>query len=501
MNLSSRKYTKNAISNLLSGGASALMAVALPHYFARDFRASEFSLWVLVLQLGAYVNFLNFGVQTAVGRYVSRALSKNDQMQAQEIVNAGFQILSLLGLVGIALLTIVGIMLPNIFHKIDPSMISTARFMLIWIGGALVLNLPTTTFLGVFVGHQRNDIPAVLALVTKGALAVALVFVAGATHDLRLCSQVYFVVTALGSILQYITFKRVCRGWTLHVFAASPAARRELISYCTSLTVWSVGMLLVNGLDTTIVGIFDFKSVAAYGICVSIVAFFMGIFNSITNPLLQIFSKIHAREEIDVLMRLLVLVSKVATLLLASIGCWMVLPVAPLFTVWVGSKLAAQAAPIFCVLVLANAVRSSSIPYAYYLLGAGLQRRVYLSPLAEGITNLLVSIIAAAKFGAIGVAIGTVAGAVVGVAANYFYNFRRTLPESFSIRKYFLQNLLYPLLLTSPMIMVILLARFFDISFAITIPAMALATSLPVLAAYRAYHSITKCVFQVRATT
>ncbi|UWZ86139.1 oligosaccharide flippase family protein [Occallatibacter riparius] len=492
MHPSKRKYLKNAASNLLSVGSSALMAVALPHYFSRDFSPTEFSLWVLVLQLGAYVNFLNFGVQTAVGRYVAHALSKDDRRQAEEIASAGFQILSLLGLLGVALLMVVGIMLPHIFHKIDPSMISTARFMLVWIGGALILNLPTTTFLGVFVGHQRNDIPAFLALITKGTLAIILVLVAGATHDLRLCAEAYFVVSGVGSVLQYITFKRFCVGWNLKLFAISPAARRELISYCASLSVWSFAMLLVNGLDTTIVGIFDFNKVAAYGISISIINFFLTTFASVTNPLLQVFAKIHARDRIDQLIHLFMLVSKFTTVLLIGIGCWIVLPVAPVFKLWVGQRLALQAAPVVVVLVLANVLRNSAITYSYFLLSSGMQRKVLLGPLAEGISNLVVSVIATSKFGAIGAAWGTVAGAIVGLSVNYFYNFQRTLPRDFSIWKYFIENLGIPALATAPAIAVIFLQRAMELSMLVAIPFLAVASIPAFFILFKTYQSISE---------
>ena len=93
-------------------------------------------------------------------------------------------------------------------------------------------------------------------------------------------------------------------------------------------------------------------------------------------------------------------------------------------------------------------------------------------------------------FGAIGVAWGTVAGAIVGVAANFLYNFRRTMPPKFSEWHYFRRNISDPLALAVPMILVIWLGASFHVALVWTIPAMALATIPSLTQAWRAYHAV-----------
>jgi len=487
MHTGSLKFVKNAFSNLVAGGASAIMAVVLPYYFVRDFSHDEFSLWVLVLQLAAYVNFLNFGVQIAVGRYVAHALSRDDQAEAEDILTAGLQILTVLAGAAFLLLMAISFLLPVAFTKINPAMLGTARSMLFWIGGALTLGLPFSAYFGVFVGLQRNDIPATISLVSKAGLAVALIWTAGRTHNLETVAQVYFAVSLIGYLLQYIFFKIVCPNWRLRLASNLPVARKEVISYCLSLTVWSVSMLLVNGIGTTIVGIYDFKSVAAFGVALNIITFFVGLFRAIISPLLQVFAKLHARHETARLISLFEFSSYVTSILLMIVSCWMVLPAQLLFRLWIGPQMALVSVPLFIILVFANAIRNSATPYANYLLAIGEQRKVYLSPFAEGVSNFVTSIIGAALFGATGVAWGVFAGAIVGVAANYFYNFRRTLPPGFSKWHYFRQNIADPLALAIPMLLVFWLGTTFGISFVWTIPAMILATIPSLFQVWRAY--------------
>ncbi len=491
MHKGSRKFIKNAASNIVSGGASAIMAIVLPYYFVRLFRPVEFSLWVLVLQLAAYANFFNFGVQTAIGRYVAYALGRDDQKQAEDVLSAGLQILTVLAIAAFAVVAAVALFLPAIFTRIDPSMVGTGRVMLLWIGGALTLGLPFSAYLGVFVGLQRNDIPAVISLISKGGLAIALVVVAQVTHSLRLVAEMYFAVTVAGYLLQYVYFKAICGDWKPRFFFSLSDERKELVSYCASLSVWSISMLMVTGLDTTIVGIYDFKNVASYGVSANIVAFFIGIFRSLVSPILQVFAKYHAKRRTDQLRKLLQFSSSLLSILLLVTACWMILPAEPLFRIWVGSKIGSLGVRIFVILTFANVIRSSATPYANYLVAVGLQRKVYLSPFAEGVSNLLSSIGLAVALGAIGVAWGTVVGAVVGVAANYFYNFGRTMPPEFSIRHFFMGNIGSPLLAALPMLVVLVVSAVWHVSLFIAVPCMAMATLPSILIAWRMYRNMT----------
>lgn len=471
-----------------------MLAIVLPHYFVRCFRPGEFSLWVLVLQLAAYVNFLNFGIQTAIGRYVAYALGRDDRRQAEQILSAGLQMLTVLAFLAICVLAGVAWLLPIIFRKIDPAMIGTARIMLFWTGGAMSLGLPFSAYAGVFMGLQRNEVPAMSALVSKGLMALALIWVGEHTHSLISAAHVFCEATVAGYVLQYVWFRRDCRSWRVSLISRFPSARRELISYCASLTVWSVGMLLVGGLDVTVVGMFDFKNVGAYGVSASVAALFIGFFNSVTSPLLQVFAKFHARQRTDAVLKLLHFTSWLVAVLSLAVGCWIVLPSREIFALWVGPGMAVVGVRVFAVLVLANVIRMLAAPYANYLIAAGMQRRVYLSPLAEGITNLLISVAAARRFGAIGVAWGTVAGGVMGVAANYAYNFARTLPASFSIPDFFVSNIGYPLIAVSPMLCVLGLAIRLKLGLSWSLPLMLLANLPAVALAWQKYRGATRLI-------
>ena len=96
---------KNAAANLIRGGAAALIAILLPPFLTRLMSSEAFGAWSLVLQLGAYVGYLDFGIQTAVGRFVAFTSEKEDLEHRNSVVSTAAAALSAAGLIGIVVCT------------------------------------------------------------------------------------------------------------------------------------------------------------------------------------------------------------------------------------------------------------------------------------------------------------------------------------------------------------------------------------------------------------
>jgi O-antigen/teichoic acid export membrane protein len=226
----------------------------------------------------------------------------------------------------------------------------------------------------------------------------------------------------------------------------------ELVDYCFSLTVWSVGLLLVTGLDLTIVGIYRFREVAYYAVAATIVAFMTGLYSAIFGALMPAAAVMHARGDNASLGRMVLITTRYGTLSLLVTALPLIFAAVPILRLWVGPVYALNARALVQVLVIANVVRLSATPYVVAMIGSGEQRLVVLTPLLEGVTNLICSVILGYYLGALGVALGTLVGAFVGIGGNLLYNMRRTLAIRFSVTEYILDSLLRPLLCALPVL-------------------------------------------------
>ena len=119
---------------------------------------------------------------------------------------------------------------------------------------------------------------------------------------------------------------------------------------------------------------------------------------------------------------------------------------------WVGSVYEQRALPIFELLMLGQAIRMICNPYSTVLAATGQQRYAISGAIAEGVANLVFSLVGIALLGPIGVAWATLAGAIIGVIWMLLFTMRwaRLIPIN---RKAFLwKTTLKPVLFYSPII-------------------------------------------------
>jgi O-antigen/teichoic acid export membrane protein len=419
------RLAKNAVVNLARGSAGAIVALLLPPVLIRHMSPVSYAVWVLTLQVVSYVGFLDFGLQTAIGRYVALANEKKDAVLRDGIFSTAFAGLTLAAVLGLVMVTVIAIASPRIFPSVPTNLLAPMRVALLIAGFSVALGLPASAWNSVFVGLQRYEIPAITTSAGKFLSAVGLIWAAISGKSLVFMAIVMAAANLLSYALQFGMLQHVAAEIT---FKAELITRRlitELSSYCFSLMVWSFSMLLVNGFDLILVGRFQFAAVVAYSVSATLITFLAGAQQSIFGVIMPHAAELHARENSEALGNLLVKTTKLGVLFLLLTGLPLIVFAHPLISTWIGPQFAQLGGKILIVLVIANMVRLTGAPLAFILIGTDQQRLVVLTPIMEGVTNLLFSIGLGMKYGAIGVAWGTLIGAVAAVLANVCYNLPR----------------------------------------------------------------------------
>lgn len=436
---------KNAFANVVRGGASALVALLLPPFLTGLLPSTAYGTWVLVLQISTYVSFFDFGIQTAVGRYVAYAREKNDIDQCNRIVSTSFVMLIASSCLAILSVIILAWQISSLFPGMPLVLQSDARWTLLIVGVSLGVGLPFSVFSGIFIGLQRNEIPAIIVGGTKLIGGVLVVWVAYLSQNILLMGVAISISFLLSYIIHFVVYRKLVLDIQLAFANVSRLAFYELINYCLGLTIWAFGMLLVNGIDMAVVGYFDYSAVAYYATAAGLITFLNGVQAAIFTALTSVVALLDARNDKQALGKLLITSTRYGLLILLLIGLPLIFFAQELITFWIGSNYAVNSYTILQVLVIANIIRSSLIPYSILLLGTGQQRLLVISPFAEGFSNLFVSIIAGYFLGPIGVALGTLFGAIVLWFFCLFYNMPRTSKIPFDRSTYLLEATLQPL--------------------------------------------------------
>jgi O-antigen/teichoic acid export membrane protein len=447
---------KNAVANLVRGSTAALVALLLPPFLTRSLSPAEFGAWALILQLSAYVGYLDFGVQTAVGRFVAHANERGDSDQRDKIVCTSLAVLTISGLVAWIGSLLLAAFLPHLFKQLPIALVGQVRIALVLVAGSLGVGLPASVFIGIFVGLQRNAIPASIIATSKVLSAVLVILIARHGGGLALMGASVAIINLFSYFFQYYFCLRIAPDMRFSLRYVNKSSAKELADYCFSLTIWSLGLLLVTGLDLTIVGYYRFNEVAYYSVAAVIVTFLGSFYNAIVSPMMPAAAVLHARGDARQLGQMVLAATRYGTLLLLVTGLPLIAGAHVILRVWVGRDYSMHSALIAQILITANIIRMCVTPYVVAMIGSGEQRLVVLTPLLEGVANLGCSLVAGYFLGALGVALGTFIGAIVGLLGMLLYNMRRTTAIQLSVSEYIQNSLLRPCYCALPVVAIML---------------------------------------------
>lgn len=473
-----RKVLKGSASNLARVILSMLIALVLPPLLVHRMPPAEYGAWVLILQCSSYVNLLDLGLQTAIGKFVAEHDAAGDRLSSSRVLSSAFAILCVSALVGAAGIAVVTWQVPRLFHQMPVNLVGEMRIGILAVGLSTVFALPFGAFLAVFTGLQRYGFPTVLALLSKGlssaALAV-LVLMNGTLVQLALALAAFNVLTALAQFWGWRRYTRDHVNFELRQTHRATAMR--LAKYGGVLSIWMVATLLISGLDIVIVGHYDYRNTGYYGIATSATNFMLLLIGSLFSPIVPAISSIQAGRTAEQMGALMIKATRYCVLLVGLFGMPLIFGAYPLLKLWVGPDYAMRSAVFLELLVLGNAVRQIGYPYALVVIATGKQHLATISGVTEALVNVTISIWLVQRIGAAGVAIGTLVGAFISVGLHLALSMRLTQPAiSMSRWSFVLQGIFRPLLCVAPAVLLIPMWKKFE-TFPVGIPWMLLGAA------------------------
>ncbi len=453
---SNRSIIANASANLVRLLGSGVIALTLPPFLVRLLPTDVYSTWVILLQWTLWVGLLDFGIQIAIARFVAHADELNDKEARDGVASTAFALLGAACILGFLFIAVLAWQLPHVFRTMPSGLQQQGRVALVIMGGSFAFGLPAAVFPSVFIGLQRNDIPAALSIGNK-ILMAALVIATALRHG-GLVAMAGAV--AIANAIYYGASWGAWRAWAHEVGIRISAIRkgyvRQIMSYSAALSVWSGSMLLISGLDLSIVGIFDYHATASYAVAATLTNVVAQTQGAIFAAVMPASSVLFARGDHNKLEEMLLSSTRYGSVILLLMGIPLIVAGRGILGLWVGADYAAHGTAILQVLVLANIIRLLALPYSTLLLGTGQQQKVILSPIVEGVTNLVASVVGAYFWGAIGVAVGTLIGSVVSVTLHFLYNMPRTSLVAINRLLLVKEGILRPLLCVSPLGLVLI---------------------------------------------
>lgn len=420
------KFGINALSNIVNGSANAIFALVLPPLLLHKMQLDEYSLWSYCLQTGALIGYLNLGVQTAVGRYVALYTQENNKIKVIKTIKIANSLLYKMFVLGVIVSITLSFFINDLI-KIDNTLLRERASIVVFIVSlGYTVSLLTNSYFGYFIGIRKNHIPMWLNLISKIILGVAIVAIA--KHGVIFMSFIFLIVNLVTVLCLIIYWKKTfsIKNKLSDVLLGD---RGPFVRFCLSLAVWNLGMLLVSGMNTSIVGYFSFRDVAYFTIANGLVMALVGFLSSGLNPLIQVFTGFHVNKNKSKLAVTIVFVTRLVTVLMLLSFIMYHFLRDDLLSLWLSKEYRNPVGDFINLLIIGACIRLMNIPYALALIATNNQSKALYGALFEGVVNITLAILFCWKYGVYSIAYAMIISSIIATLYNVFINMRYTFDD------------------------------------------------------------------------
>jgi len=402
-----RVILRNITSNWAGYVATAMVGFLLSPFIVHSLGNTGYGLWTLVLSLTGYFGLLDLGIRSSVGRFVARYVALNEEEKTNRIVSTAFCILATGGILALLATVVVAEFFFQSLH-VEARFQATGTTALLITGLTMACTLPLGVFSSVLVAVERFDLLSGVTIVGELARAALIVIFLKAGHGLVTVALIAFVV----SLSQYLAMAAFARKQypplRISFRLVDRATFRELFGFGIYRFVWIVANQLIFYSDSVVIGIFlSTGAITYFAIAGSLINYGRTVVSLATDTFYPAATRMDSRQDLHGLRELLIVGTRISLLISLPLCLGFLFLGRQFITLWMGKEYAVSAT-FLAVLTIPQFTAMSQ--YMATLVLAGMAKHKVLAYLvfAEGLVNLVLSIILVRKMGLIGVAWGTV---------------------------------------------------------------------------------------------
>lgn len=443
-----RRFTRNSAFNAAGFLVQSVSAFIILPIVVHGLGNVQYGIWSLIGQSVASMDLLDFGMGVTVTRFLARHHARDERAEMQRLISTALAI----SFVPLLLVLLVGAVLtvgaPQWFH-FPAALDAEVRTALVMITLSLAITFPGTVLNSAIPACSRYDIVSLrsMAWIIVRSFLYWLVLLEG-------WGLVGMAVVTLGtaiaafSVGAYLSHRLIPGVWPSRDDVSGDTLR-SLLGFSLWAFLMSISMRIIFDVDILVVGWRRGPlAVAFYAVAANLAERLRSSLKIVTTMMAPLATQIHALEQ-DEQLRLLFTVGSRLTVLLILPACLGMCLLGPEFLqLWVGPAYRAHSSGILILLTLTVLAFALAVCCTQVLYGMGRHRFNAVANLLEAGCNLGLSLLLAQRFGAMGVAWGTVIPAVgfEAIVLPYYTIRQIHLP----VVRYLRQVILHPLLVGAP---------------------------------------------------
>lgn len=456
MKLNKSQLVKNVGSGWFSLGVNVLVGLFLSPFILHHLGDEAFGLWILIFSLTGYYGLFDLGIRSSIIRYVAKYSATGEQEELNRLINTAMFSYGAIGVVSM-LITLAATYYVDSIFRVPPEFATAARWLLLMVGTSVSLGFPLGVFSGVLEGIQHfyllylvnitSTLLRALLIVVALQRGGGLLTVAFITVSLPLLNQLVNAVAAFRNLQIRIGYQYVNR-----------SSLKRIASYSGTTFVIIIAARLRFKTDALVIGTFVSASAITYfAIGSRLVDYASEVVTSLAQIFVPMTSQSQAKGDLDALRKIFVAGNRACAFIIFPITAVFTILGKSIIEAWVGAKYVETSYPVLLVLLYPTTLMLAQAASGRTLWGMAKHRVWAWVVLAEGISNLVLSILLVRPYGIMGDAIGT---AIPLTCSMIFF-----LPQhlcrllGIKLRTYLARAFVLPLALCVPLVAVLLLMR------------------------------------------
>jgi O-antigen/teichoic acid export membrane protein len=395
-----RSSLTRTLYTILSIAISFFMLPFLVHHLGDKW----YGLWTIAAGITGYYYLVDFGLSTAIVRYISQYIATEDNDSANQIINTSFIIYLFLGCI-ILLLSFAMCLIADAFIS-DMADLKLMRLIILLTGLNLAIEFPFKAFAGIIDAYIRYDLITYCHFVMLILSTAATVYFIGSGAGVVALALIGLIGSQISNILFYLISRHLFRGLQFSHSKFRKNRVRELFSYSFWSFLIQVSDQIRFGISPIIIGaVLTAQLVTHYFIGARLVGLFMTLVFRATNILLPVFTRYYAEHNYQEMVAKLFFFTKISVIAAVFGGGLIIMLGESFIDRWMGANYL-DAYPVLVILVIGVICEIIINPSNNVLYAMALHQSIAVVGIIEGLSNLGLSLLLISHYGIIGVALG-----------------------------------------------------------------------------------------------
>lgn len=435
------------IETIVAIGIGFFLLPFMVHQLGTDL----YGIWILIGSITASLYLFDFGFATAVTRYVSGFIGKQEFDKVNQVISSSLLIYSILSLAIILLTILVSLISPYWVENTEFEF--TIQLLILITGFAIAIEFPFKSFAGIATGYLRYDLLSISRIFVKLLNAGLTIYVLMHSKNLILVALVNLFTSIISNIFFFLISKYLFKQLSIRIKHISKETMKSLFNYSAWAFLIDITRLLKErSAIYFIAAILNPAILTVYYTALRLVEYATQLLSQATNITTPLFSRYHANNDFRSLREKLIIFSRINFVFASFTLCFFFFLGFDLIQLWMGIDFDSRtASTVLNIAITGKLVTFITSPISSAIMAMGKPRYLAQIGILEALLALLLTFICLVYLG-----MGA-AGAAIGMTLPFYFT-RPFFMVFFVCNKIDLSLRDYYLSFISPLIFVLILS-------------------------------------------